>query len=37
MFLISPENVQKLKEEVIADPEAFGAITSISDIVQAFS
>lgn len=36
MFLISPENVQKLKEEVMADPEAKGTITSISDIVQAF-
>lgn len=36
MFLIAPENVQKLKEEVMADPEAKGAITSISDIVQAF-
>ncbi|KAK3167235.1 putative secondary metabolism biosynthetic enzyme [Lepraria neglecta] len=36
MFLIPPENVQKLKQKVIADPEAKGAITSISDIVQAF-
>lgn len=36
MFLIPPENVQKLKQEVIADPEAKGAVTSISDIVQAF-
>ncbi|KAL8922381.1 MAG: hypothetical protein Q9208_005234 [Pyrenodesmia sp. 3 TL-2023] len=36
MFLISPENVQKLKQEVIADPEAKGMITSISDMVQAF-
>ncbi|KAL9006359.1 MAG: hypothetical protein Q9188_000895 [Gyalolechia gomerana] len=36
MFLIPPENVQKLKQEVITDPEAKGAITSISDIVQAF-
>jgi aryl carrier-like protein len=36
LFLISPENVQKLKHEVIADPEAKGVITSISDIVQAF-
>ncbi|KAL8943411.1 MAG: hypothetical protein Q9211_001000 [Gyalolechia sp. 1 TL-2023] len=35
MFLIPPENVQKLKQEVIADPEAKGAITSTSDIVQA--
>ena len=36
MFLIPPENVQKLKETVMADPEAKGAITSVSDIVQAF-
>ncbi|KAL8834801.1 MAG: hypothetical protein Q9170_003597 [Blastenia crenularia] len=36
MFLIPPEKVQKLKEEVIADPEAKGVITSLSDIVQAF-
>lgn len=36
LFLIPPENVQKLKQEVIADPAAKGAITSISDIVQAF-
>jgi hypothetical protein len=36
MLLIPTENVQKLKQEVIADPEAKGAVTSISDIVQAF-
>ncbi|KAL8826985.1 MAG: hypothetical protein Q9191_003458 [Dirinaria sp. TL-2023a] len=36
LFLIPPEKVQELKEEVLADPEAKGAITSISDIVQAF-
>ena len=36
MFLIPPENVQKLREEVTADLEAKTAITSISDIVQAF-
>ncbi|KAL9601177.1 MAG: hypothetical protein Q9219_002677 [cf. Caloplaca sp. 3 TL-2023] len=36
MFLIPPEKVQKLKEEVMADPEAKGVITSISDIMQAF-
>lgn len=36
MFLIPPENVQRLREEVIADPCAGGAIKSISDIVQAF-
>lgn len=35
MFLITPENVQKLKKEVTADSEAKG-ITSLSDIVQAF-
>lgn len=36
MFLIPPENVQKLKEAVIGDPETKGVITSISDVVQAF-
>ena len=36
MFSISPENVQKLKEEFIADLYAKGTIKSISDIVQAF-
>ena len=36
MFLIPPKNVQKLKQEVVADPEAKGLISSISDIVQAF-
>ncbi|RMZ77957.1 hypothetical protein DV738_g4111, partial [Chaetothyriales sp. CBS 135597] len=36
MFLIPPENIQSLKQEVLADPEAKGVITSISDIVQAF-
>ncbi|KAI4194481.1 MAG: hypothetical protein LQ348_002638 [Seirophora lacunosa] len=36
MFLITPENLQKLRQDVIADPEAKGTITSISDIVQAF-
>ncbi|KIW91340.1 uncharacterized protein Z519_08236 [Cladophialophora bantiana CBS 173.52] len=36
MFLISPDNVQRLKQEVMADPEAKGVITSLSDIVQAF-
>ncbi|KAF5013927.1 hypothetical protein FDECE_102 [Fusarium decemcellulare] len=35
-FLISAENVEKLKQEVVADPEAKGSITSINDIVQAF-
>lgn len=36
LFLISRRNLQKLKEEVLADPEAKGLITSVSDIVQAF-
>lgn len=36
MFLISPENVQKLRQDVLTDPETKGTITSISDIVQAF-
>ncbi len=35
-FLIPPENVQKLRQEVVADSEIEGAITSINDIVQAF-
>ncbi|KAI8937883.1 hypothetical protein NX059_005570 [Plenodomus lindquistii] len=35
-FLIPPENLEKLKQEVLVDPEAKGVITSISDIVQAF-
>ncbi|KAF7551265.1 hypothetical protein G7Z17_g5136 [Cylindrodendrum hubeiense] len=34
-FLIPSENVEKLKQKVLADPEAKG-VTSISDIVQAF-
>ncbi|KAI4198519.1 MAG: hypothetical protein LQ350_005248 [Teloschistes chrysophthalmus] len=36
MFLIPPEKVQKLQQEVIADPVTKGSITSISDITQAF-
>lgn len=36
LFLIPPEKVQQLKQDVMADPEAKGAVTSISDIVQAF-
>src|SRR3954447_18207820 len=36
MFLIPPEKVQELKQEVLADPEAKGTVTSISDILQAF-
>jgi len=38
-FLISRENVEKLRQRVLSDPEAkgpVGAVTSISDIVQAF-
>lgn len=35
-FLITPGNVEKLKQQVMADPEAKGAITSVNDIVQAF-
>lgn len=36
MFLIPPESVQKLQQEVMADPQANEATPSISDIVQAF-
>jgi hypothetical protein len=35
-FLISRENLQKLKQEVHSDPESKGQTASISDIVQAF-
>jgi len=35
-FFIPHENLQKLKEEVVADFEVKGAILSVSDIVQAF-
>ncbi|KAK2839260.1 putative NRPS-like protein biosynthetic cluster [Arthroderma sp. PD_2] len=35
-FLITPEKLAKMKQDVIADPQAKGVITSISDIVQAF-
>jgi aryl carrier-like protein len=35
-FLIPSENLERLKQEVMADPEAKGVITSLSDIVQAF-
>lgn len=38
-FLLSAENVERLRQSVLADPEAkgpVGAVTSISDIVQAF-
>ncbi|KAK7418709.1 hypothetical protein QQX98_003727 [Neonectria punicea] len=36
LFLIKPEKLEMMKQEVIADPEAKGVITSVSDIVQAF-
>lgn len=36
VFLIPREGLQRLKEEVLADPEAKGLVTSIGDIVQAF-
>ncbi|CAM1509769.1 Fc.00g001040.m01.CDS01 [Cosmosporella sp. VM-42] len=36
LFLITPDKLEKMKQDVIADPEAKGVITSISDIVQAF-
>ncbi|KAI7968688.1 hypothetical protein EIK77_005704 [Talaromyces pinophilus] len=36
LFLIRPNKLEKMKEEVLADPEAKGVIQSISDIVQAF-
>lgn len=36
MFSIPPENLRKIKQEVIADSEAKGLVTSNSDIVQAF-
>lgn len=36
LFLIPPEKVQQLKQDVVADPETKGTITSVSDIVQAF-
>ncbi|KAF4900571.1 Non-canonical non-ribosomal peptide synthetase FUB8 [Colletotrichum viniferum] len=35
-FLVSSENVEKLRQMVLADPEAKGAVTSISDVIQAF-
>lgn len=34
-FLISPVNLEKLRQKVLLDPEAKGAVTSTSDIVQA--
>ncbi|KAM0262592.1 hypothetical protein ACHAQJ_001637 [Trichoderma viride] len=36
LFLITPEKLDKMKQDVLADPKAKGVITSISDIVQAF-
>jgi len=35
-FLISSGSLRELQDEVMADPEAKGVITSVSDIVQAF-
>ncbi|KAM0531336.1 hypothetical protein ACHAPP_008096 [Verticillium nonalfalfae] len=36
LFVITPEKLNSMKQEVLADPAAKGVITSISDIVQAF-
>lgn len=36
LFLITPDRLEQMKKDVIADPAAKGVITSISDIVQAF-
>jgi hypothetical protein len=36
MFLVRPEKLEKMRKEVISDPEAKGVINSISDVVQAF-
>ncbi len=36
LFLILRRNLQKLKEEVLTDPEAKGLVKSVSDIVPAF-
>ncbi|KAJ5517904.1 AMP-dependent synthetase/ligase [Penicillium expansum] len=36
LFLIRPDKLEKMKQDVISDPEAKGVIKSISDIVQAF-
>ncbi len=35
-FLIPPENVEKLREKVLAEPDAMGGLLSASDILQAF-
>uniref|UniRef100_A0A093UVJ3 Fumigaclavine B O-acetyltransferase n=1 Tax=Talaromyces marneffei PM1 TaxID=1077442 RepID=A0A093UVJ3_TALMA len=36
VFRIRPDRLERMREEVLADPEAKGVIKSISDIVQAF-
>jgi hypothetical protein len=36
MFLIPADKLEKMRQDVMDDPEAKGAITSTSDIVQAF-
>ncbi|KPM40578.1 hypothetical protein AK830_g6017 [Neonectria ditissima] len=36
MFLIKSDKLERMKQDVLADPEAKGVISSISDIVQAF-
>lgn len=36
LFLMSPTRIALLKQEVMKDPEAKGAIISVSDMVQAF-
>jgi aryl carrier-like protein len=36
LFLMSPEKIRLLKQEVTMDPKANGVITSVSDMVQAF-
>ncbi|KAK7227975.1 hypothetical protein V2G26_000145 [Clonostachys chloroleuca] len=36
LFLIKPEKLAQMKQDVMVDPEAKGVISSISDIVQAF-
>lgn len=36
VFLIPPENVEKLRQKVLVDPETKGVTTSIGDVLQAF-
>ncbi|KAK9436565.1 transferase family protein [Metarhizium brunneum] len=36
LFSIGPDKLEQMKQDVVADPEAKGVITSISDILQAF-